>query len=90
MFFDMCNSSELPLNIQYTTRKHLDTLNFSNNDNEQIIQNLDRNKAQGHKKISISMIKIYGKLICRPLQFTLINKLTLALFCYKEKKNNVP
>ena len=36
------NSSELPLNLHFTTEKHLDTLNFSNNDIEKIIQNLER------------------------------------------------
>ena len=47
------NSSELPLNLHYTTEKRLNTLNFSNNDTEKIIQNLDPNKAHGHDKISI-------------------------------------
>ena len=58
------NSSELPLNLHYTSEKCLNTLNFSNNDTEKIIQNLDPNKAHGHDKISIRMIKICGKTIC--------------------------
>ena len=32
-----------------------------------IIQNLDPNKAHGHDKISICMIKICGKSVCKPL-----------------------
>ena len=74
------NSSELPLNVHYTTEKRLNTLNFSNNDIEKIIQNLDSNKAHGHDKISIRMIKIWGKSICKPLQISLVNALTLVLF----------
>ena len=42
------NSSELPLNLHYTTEKRLNTLNFFNTDVEKIIQNLDPNKAHGH------------------------------------------
>ena len=75
------NSSELPLNLHYPTEKHLNTLNFSNNDIEKIIQNLDRNKAHGHDKISIRILKICGKLICKPLQLIFsLNALTPALF----------
>ena len=53
------NSSELPLNLHFTTEKHLDTLNFSDNDTE--------NKAHEHDKISICMIKICSKSFCKPL-----------------------
>ena len=45
-------------------KKRLDTLNCSYNDIEKIIQNVDSNKAHWHVKISIHMIKIYGKSIC--------------------------
>ena len=62
------NSSEIPLNLHFTTEKRLDTRNFSNNDIEKIIQNLDPNKNHGHDKISIRMIKICGKSIGKPLQ----------------------
>ena len=62
------NSSELPLNFHYATEKRLNTLNFSDNDIEKIIQNLDPNKAHGHDKISIRMIKICVKSICKYLQ----------------------
>ena len=66
--FLIINSSELPLNVHYTTEKHLKNINFSNSDIEKIIQNLDPNKAHGHEKISICMIKICCKSICKPLQ----------------------
>ena len=64
----------------YTTEKRLDTLNFSNNGAENIMQNLDSNKARGHDKIGIRMIKSYGKSICTPVEFILINAVTLVLF----------
>ena len=47
------NGSELPLNLDYTTEKCLDNLNFSYNDIEKTIQNLDPNKAHGHDKSNI-------------------------------------
>ena len=59
--------SLINLKLHYTTKKRLNTLNFSYNDIEKIIQNLDSNKAHGHNKISIHMIKICGKSICKPL-----------------------
>ena len=62
------NSSEITLNLHFTTEKRLDTRNFSNNDIEKIIQKLDPNKTHGHDKISIRMIKICGKSIGKPLQ----------------------
>ena len=61
------NSSELPLNLHFTPKKRLDTLNFSNNNIENIIQNLDPNKTHGHDEISIRIIKICGKSICKLL-----------------------
>ena len=63
------DSIELPLNLHFTTEKPLDTLNFSDNDIEKIIQNLDPNKAHGHDKTSIRVTKICGKSICKPLHF---------------------
>ena len=62
------NNSELLLNLDYTTEKHLNILNFTDNDIEKIMQNVDPNKAHGHDKISISVIKIFGKSIWKPLQ----------------------
>ena len=71
MFFDKKNSSELPLNLHFTTEKCLDTLNFSNKHIEKIMQNLDPNKAHDHDKISIRMTEVCGKSICKPVQLIL-------------------
>ena len=37
---------------------------FSEDAIASIIQNLDPNKAHGHDKTSIRMLKVYGKTIC--------------------------
>ena len=81
------NSSELPLNLHYTSEKCLNTLNFSNNDTEKIIQNLDPNKAHGHDKISIRMIKICGKSICKPLQLIFSQCIGTGSFPLEWKKS---
>ena len=83
------NSSELPLNLHFTTEKRLDTPNFSNNDIEKIMQNLDPNKAHGHDKISIRMMKICGKSICKPLQLIFNQCIDTGAFPLEWKKANV-
>ena len=83
------NSSELPINLHYTTKNHLNTLNFSNHDIEKIIQNLYPNKAHGHDKISIRMIKICGKSICKPLHLIFSQCIDTGSFPLEWKKSNV-
>ena len=83
------NSSELPLNLHYTTEKRLDTLNFCSNNIEKIIQNLDRNKAHGHGTISICMIKICGKSICKPLQLIFNQCIDTGSFLLEWEKANI-
>ena len=60
------NSSELPPN--FTIEKRLDTIGFSNNVIEKIIQIEKILQAHGHDKVSIRIIKICRKSICKPLQ----------------------
>ena len=86
------NSNELPLYLQYTNEKHLNTLNFSNTDIEKIIQTiqtLDPNKGDGHDKISICMINICGKSICKPLQLIFSQCIDTGSFLLEWKKDNV-
>ena len=83
------NSSELPPNVHCTTEKHLKNLNFSNNDIEKIKQNLDPNKAHGHEKISICMIKICCISICKPLQLIFSECIDPGSFPLEWKKANV-
>ena len=83
------NSSELPLNLHYATEKRLNTLSFSNNDIEKIIQNVDPNKAHGCNKINLRMIKICGKSICKPLQLIFSQCIDTSSFPLEWKKANV-
>ena len=50
------------------TDKHLSTVKFVNADILKITQNLNPNKAHGHNKISIWMLKICRNSLCRPLE----------------------
>ena len=83
------NSSELTLNLYFTTEKRLDTLNFSNNDIEKIIHNIDPNKAHDHDKISIRMIKICGKSICKPLNLIFNQFIVTGSFPLEWEKANI-
>ena len=66
------NSHELPLIYFCTTDKRLDIAFVSNNNNiEKIIQNLDLHKAQVHDKITIRMMKNWGKSIFKHLEVIL-------------------
>ena len=65
------------------------TLDFSSNNIEKIIQNLDPNKDHGHDKISIRMIKICGKLICKPLQLLFNQCIDTSSFPLEWKKANI-
>ena len=81
------SSSELPLNLHFTTENCLDTLTFSDNDIEKIIQNLDSNKAHGHVKIIIRMIKISGKSLCKPLKLIFNQCIDTASFPLEWEKS---
>ena len=62
------NSSKLPTNLAPRTDQSLTSVHFSQDDILKIIQNLNPNKAHGPDKISIRMIKICGKSLCKPLE----------------------
>ena len=90
------NSSELPLNLHFTTKKilmfrysKLIIIRYSNNNIENIMQNLDPNKAHGHDKISIRIIKICGKSICKLLQLIFSQCIDTVSFPLEWKKANV-
>ena len=53
------------------------------------MQNLDLNKAHGHDKISIRMIKICGKSICKPLQLIFSQCIDTVSFPLERKKSNL-
>ena len=60
--------STLPVNVQYLTEKRSTSFDFSEDDIMKVIQKLDPNKAHCQGNISIRMIKICGKSICKPLR----------------------
>ena len=64
----MFDITELPTNLASRTDQSLTSINFSQDDILKIIQNLNPNKAHGPDKISICMIKICGKSLCKPLE----------------------
>ena len=73
------NSSVLPNNLAKLTNKSLDTVNFSTDYIFKIINNFDTNKAHSHDMLSISMIKLCGNSICKPLSIIFND-------CLKESK----
>ena len=54
-----------------------------------MIQNLEPNKAHGHDKVSIYMIKICGKSICEALQLIFSQCIDTGSFQLEWKKSPV-
>ena len=75
------NNSNLPNQLIHSTEK--------SEDNEGFLQNLDPNKAHGHDQISIRMLKISGKTICKPLECIFRECLNTALFPLDWRKTNL-
>ena len=82
-------NSNIPNQLIYSTEKHLSTMRFSEDDIKKIIQNLDPNKAHGHDQISIRMLKICSKTICKPLDCIFCECLNTGLFPLEWKKANL-
>ena len=83
------NSSELPLNLLKKTDKSISAITFSCNDIATLIKNLDPNKAHGHDMISIRMLKLCGKSICKPLDLIFQSCIKQGKFPTEWKKANV-
>ena len=74
----------------FLTDKPLSTVKFVNADILKIIQNLNPNKAHGHDKISIQILKICGNSLCRPLELIFNDCLANGIFLeYDWKKGNI-
>ena len=82
------NTSEVSFNLHYTTEKRLDAVNCSTNDIDEIIQNLDANKAHGHNKLSTRMTEICSKSICKPLELMLNRHTNTSPFPLVEKEGD--
>ena len=61
------NSSELPFNLCKKRDQSFSTVTFTSDDIATLIQNLDPNKAQVSDMLSIRMLRLCGKFICKPL-----------------------
>ena len=83
------NSSELPLNFLKKTVKSISAATFSCDDIATLIKNLDPNKAHGHDMISIRMLKLCGKSICKPRDLIFQSCMKQGKFLADWKKANV-
>ena len=83
------NSSKLPTNLAPRTDQSLTSVHFSQDDILKIIQNLNPNKAQNPDKISIPMIKICGKSLCKPLEMIFKSRIQKGEYPSEWKKANV-
>ena len=83
------NSSELPSNFLKKTDKSIFAITFTCNDIATLIKNLDPNKAHDHDMISICMLKLCGKSICKPLDLIFQSCMKQGKFHTKWRKANV-
>ena len=85
----LLNSSKLSTNLAPRTDQSITFINFSQDDILKIIQNLNPNKAHGPDKISIRMIKICGKSLCKPLEMIFKSCIKKGEYPSEWKKANV-
>ena len=64
-------------------------INFSESDILKVIRNLDPNKAHGHDEISIRMLQICDKTICKPLYLIFSSCMESDIFPSQWKVANV-
>ena len=83
------NASTLPLDREILTPNFLNSIDFSTENIRDIIKALDPNKAHGHDKISVRMLKICGDSLCKPLEMIFKDCLTQGTFPTEWKKANV-
>ena len=84
------SGSSLPSELLLKIDKFLSNITFFSDDILKIIQNLDSQKAHGHDRISIQMLKICGPSICKPVGITFKLFLESGIFPLEWKKGNVP
>ena len=83
------NDSKLPSYLNDKTDHRLSTVNFSIDDIEKMLKNLDPNKAHGHEKISIRMLQLCGNSIYNPLELIFLQAMESGSFSSEWKKGNV-
>ena len=67
----------------------MNNINFSESDILKVIRNLDPNKAHGHDEISIRMLQICDKTICKPLYLIFSSCMESDIFPSQWKMANV-
>ena len=80
------NNSSLPSEIYFRTNKTLSKIEFSEEEIYKMIGCLDSNKAHGHDMISIRMLKLCGRSVCKPLKIIFENCLANGYFPDEWKK----
>ena len=85
----MNNNSQLSLTLSKNTNERLFSVKIIDDDILKIIAKLDSNKAHGHDKISICMIKICSTLIGKPLRIIFNHCIDNGIYPCKSKKANV-
>ena len=83
------NNSQLPPTLSYKTNERLSPVKITNDDILKIIAKLEPNKAHGHDKISIHMIKICSTAICKPLRLIFNQCIDNGIYPCEWKKANV-
>ena len=83
------NSSELPSNFLKKTDKSISAITFTCDDIATLIKNLDPNKAHGHDMISIRMLKLCDKSICKTLDLIFQSCIKQGKYPTEWKKANV-
>ena len=89
LFNCLNKSSELPFNLCKKTDKSISTITFTSNDITTLIQNLDPNKAHVHDKLSVRILKLCGKSICKRLDLIFKSCIIYGEFPTEWKKANV-
>ena len=77
------------MNIRQIFSKKPSAVTLTCNDIATLIKNLEPNKAHGHDMISIRMLKLCGKCICKPLDLIFQSCIKQGKFPTESKKANV-
>ena len=81
--------SSLPTQLLRRTNESLSTINFTEDDILNVIRKLDPSKTHGHDQISIRMVQICDKAICKPLHLIFSSCIESGIFPTEWKKANV-
>ena len=80
---------KLPSHLHYKNENRSLIVNFSIDDIEKVLQNLDSNNAHAHDKISICMLQLCGNLTCKSLELIFKHSVEIGSFPFEWKKENV-